>query len=83
MVEIKVCQMLKMQNSNYGFTVETKKVKNLTMPFVQKLVRKSFDHSKWSLFPKIFCGEIFCDKILCGKILMIYLKCFIIEFWKK
>ena len=42
MVEIKVCQMLKMQNSNYGFTVETKKVKNLTMPFVQKLVRKSF-----------------------------------------
>jgi len=38
MVEIKVCQMLKMQNSNYGFTVETKKVKNLTMPFVQKLV---------------------------------------------
>ena len=44
MVEIKVCQMLKMHNSNYGFTVETKRVHNVTMPFVQKIVRKSFDN---------------------------------------
>ena len=44
MVEIKVCQMLKMHNSNYGFTVETKRVHNVTMPFVQKIVRKSFDY---------------------------------------
>ena len=44
MVEIKVCQMLKMYNSNYGFTVETKRVHNITMPFVQKIVRNSFDH---------------------------------------
>ena len=57
MVEIKVCQMLKMQNSNYGFTVETKKVKNLTMPFVQKLVRKSFDHIKMVTFYKIFVAK--------------------------
>lgn len=35
--------MLKMYNSNYGFTVETKRVHNITMPFVQKIVRKSFD----------------------------------------